>query len=283
MGRNKTTTMPDTLREYELSRKDHVVYALGDPRTGMIRYVGCTQNLGKRYSDHIRNREANAPKKEWIDELKAAGMQPTLIILEKGLNQKHAYTRERYWIAQHSKKGELLNRILPTRVPAHGLEPRVNISKTIEEVGKTEQFYTLDEAAMLLDLRQYKLRNLARSGTIKGVKIEERWYFERSYIDAHPWLLDRNTHISIHEYKKAEWYTRVTAADLVRRKKPPKSYNTIDEYYDFDHLDSLVSQGIIVMRYLGTAPLYSKENVDSYRAKIREEKRVLSLSTRTSP
>lgn len=57
------------------------VYVLVDPRTGEWRYVGRTKNLGSRLSVHMTARFENKRKTAWIDELRAAGLRPRLMVV----------------------------------------------------------------------------------------------------------------------------------------------------------------------------------------------------------
>ena len=59
----------------------HFIYVLKDPRTGDVRYVGCTVDMQKRLSDHV-----NKPLKcirQWIWELKSLGLIPKIESVER--------------------------------------------------------------------------------------------------------------------------------------------------------------------------------------------------------
>jgi hypothetical protein len=80
------------------------VYALKDPRTGQIRYVGSTiQEPHRRFQKHlvIAAQGINMTHKyNWIRELLNAGLRPELVVLETTTNA-HVYEREQQWIAQY--------------------------------------------------------------------------------------------------------------------------------------------------------------------------------------
>lgn len=66
--------------------KDAYVYALVDPRTKEIRYIGCTTNPKQRYWSHKHlssDWAASILKQEWIIELRDLGLVPLFAILEK--------------------------------------------------------------------------------------------------------------------------------------------------------------------------------------------------------
>lgn len=78
-------------------RREWHVYALRDPRSNAIRYVGITTNLQKRYSSHLKAKDAT-PRGIWIRELLAANLAPILEVLETG-EDADCQTPERRWIA----------------------------------------------------------------------------------------------------------------------------------------------------------------------------------------
>lgn len=58
------------------------IYALLDPRTREIRYIGKTDKLAARLRLHIRTRE-NTYKSHWIQSLVAKGLRPIMQIIDK--------------------------------------------------------------------------------------------------------------------------------------------------------------------------------------------------------
>lgn len=62
---------------YAQPESTHYIYALIDPRTGARRYVGRTAHPRKRLQRHISERA-----KDWIKDLHAVGLAPTMEVLE---------------------------------------------------------------------------------------------------------------------------------------------------------------------------------------------------------
>lgn len=61
------------------------IYALVDPRTEAIRYVGWAFNPQKRLADHVaKARKADTHKDRWLRQLAAGGAVPVLQVLETG-------------------------------------------------------------------------------------------------------------------------------------------------------------------------------------------------------
>lgn len=112
--RNKTEFL--TLGMQEI-KADYFVYALIDPRDQSIRYIGMSHQPEKRLIDHTRDdkqSKQNRQKHAWCQELKQAGLEPTLKIIEKIKNTRtFAFTRETYWIRFYQKKGAPLLNIHP--------------------------------------------------------------------------------------------------------------------------------------------------------------------------
>lgn len=85
--------------------KQYAIYKLLDPRTLEVRYIGCTtQPLLVRLQTHMRQETGSfkyAPKPIWIEELKACGLLPRIVLIE----QTYDIERECYWIRYFRKIG----------------------------------------------------------------------------------------------------------------------------------------------------------------------------------
>lgn len=77
-------------------------YALVDPRTLEIKYIGITKNISSRLADHIRiaknNSDTNLHKRFWIKQLLELNLEPELIILET-CSVEDSSNSEVWWIA----------------------------------------------------------------------------------------------------------------------------------------------------------------------------------------
>lgn len=77
--------------------KRRVIYALVDPDTDVVLYVGASLDAEARLAQHrARPSRRLAP---WIEKLKAAGKRPTLHVLERVV-ARDWQRRERWWIAR---------------------------------------------------------------------------------------------------------------------------------------------------------------------------------------
>jgi hypothetical protein len=76
-----------------------VVYALSDPRTKCVRYVG-KSTWGLRRAQTTRACPTNAPFREWMTGLRSVGLNATISILEELPDASWLDDAESFWIAQ---------------------------------------------------------------------------------------------------------------------------------------------------------------------------------------
>lgn len=83
--------------------KTTYIYALLDPRTNEIKYVGKSDYPKARYKTHCK-RTDNKHLMNWIKQLKRENLQPSLMTLEECDNSIWQ-ERERYWIKYYREQG----------------------------------------------------------------------------------------------------------------------------------------------------------------------------------
>jgi hypothetical protein len=85
------------------------IYALGEPGTSEVRYVGKTANLQQRLSAHLAD-VTNSKKGHWLQELRAQDKKPTLMVLETlDCEDKFVWIEcEKKWIAHFKQLGFVL-------------------------------------------------------------------------------------------------------------------------------------------------------------------------------
>lgn len=84
------------------------IYALIDPRTNEVRYVGWAFDARQRFCKHIRlAKKERSHKANWIKQLVQLELEPRLAILEEGTGD-WAFA-ERKWIAYYRATGLLTN------------------------------------------------------------------------------------------------------------------------------------------------------------------------------
>ncbi len=93
-------------RSERLYPPGQVIYALIDPRTDSIRYVGGTHQPAKRLAEHVgKGSGENRHLRRWIEELREAGLQPTMHILEQVTDDEFVLEREYRWILKLVRDG----------------------------------------------------------------------------------------------------------------------------------------------------------------------------------
>ncbi len=84
--------------------REWTIYALADPRTGCVRYVGWAYQPNKRLSDHIyKAQKEKTHKANWLNQLSRLGVRPLLVELEKGTGDWGE--AERRWIKHFISNG----------------------------------------------------------------------------------------------------------------------------------------------------------------------------------
>jgi hypothetical protein len=82
-----------------------VVYALENPMTGVVRYVGRTRrDLRARYRQHLNRAakgEGSVAVDAWISKLAAYGLRPALRVLEEVTDGDDGAEEEGYWIERY--------------------------------------------------------------------------------------------------------------------------------------------------------------------------------------
>jgi len=100
------------LEQPEWLAKQYQIYALIDPRDQAIRYVGVSNDVKRRFYEHLQCFGIGQQERHWIEELRQLGLSPLIQILETiqiSANQREAaYKRERYWINEMLRRGHLL-------------------------------------------------------------------------------------------------------------------------------------------------------------------------------
>jgi hypothetical protein len=99
------------IQTYQAATAEPVaIYALADPRTGEVRYVGKAIDPAKRLQQHLSRFQLTyykSHKNSWLQSLLDAGVRPTLHILELVASQD-ANTAEIRWIAKAAAMGARL-------------------------------------------------------------------------------------------------------------------------------------------------------------------------------
>jgi predicted GIY-YIG superfamily endonuclease len=89
------------------------IYALLEPDSDDVRYIGKADNPKSRLSEHVNYRaESRTYKSHWIQSLQKQGKNPKLVILEE-VPVEQWQEAERRWVAHYQEKGARLTNIHP--------------------------------------------------------------------------------------------------------------------------------------------------------------------------
>lgn len=88
----------------------YTIYALVDPRDHTTRYIGITDDVYSRFSQHVQCKGDNPEKDAWIIELRAYQLMVIMQSIETAETFAEAREREDHWIHYHLSNGaKLLN------------------------------------------------------------------------------------------------------------------------------------------------------------------------------
>lgn len=87
------------------------IYTLTDPRTGLVKYVGKTNDPAYRLRKHLTEKN-NTYKCQWVKGLKALGLQPILEIIDE-CSLSDWEQKERFYIRLYKAIGANLVNTLP--------------------------------------------------------------------------------------------------------------------------------------------------------------------------
>lgn len=82
------------------------IYALSDPESGEIRYIGKAQDSQKRLKGHLLETRRKSPLYDWIASLRAKGSTPDIQVLMVSWDWRAS---EKQMIAQYRETHRLLN------------------------------------------------------------------------------------------------------------------------------------------------------------------------------
>ena|SRR5260221_9952564 len=89
----------------------YTVYELVDPRDNVTRYIGITNDVYRRFSQHVHCIGNNHAKNAWIEELKTLQLVFIMRAIVQTPDAREASRQEKYWIRYHIKQGTLLTNI----------------------------------------------------------------------------------------------------------------------------------------------------------------------------
>lgn len=154
---------------YTVPEGQCAIYALVDPESKAVRYVGQSVCPAFRFYGHIKGVPGDRPeKREWIDGLVERRLEPELRILEL-VPKTEAYAREQEWIARYRQEGApLVNGVL-------GGRGRQKLTAAQQRTIKLGAWFSPEEAVLLAKIAKKKgcsESHVLREGLLKLAKEE---------------------------------------------------------------------------------------------------------------
>ena len=112
------------------------IYSLLDPDTLEIRYIGQTDNIKRRYSDHLRrsllkeDNEYHTYKSRWIRKLLNNNKKPIIEVIDECISLVESNKKEKYWVDVLTKDGFRLTNSHVSDVTNYSKETRNKISNS---------------------------------------------------------------------------------------------------------------------------------------------------------
>lgn len=122
----------------KLNSETTFIYALVDPNTQQIRYVGKSNDPQVRLYRHFREK-GNTYKVKWLQSLKEKGQTPEILILEE-VHVSQWQERESYWISFYRAQGLDLANGTDGGDGIHGMKHTPEARAKISEAGKGNQY-----------------------------------------------------------------------------------------------------------------------------------------------
>lgn len=145
-----------------MGEREHYIYALTEPDTGEIRYIGQTPNPEQRFRRHSYSK-SGSPVRRWIRSLALTGKTPGAVLLCRvGPNEDPLDVEQRFISANASAR--LLNRVdrlsdYTVLAAVRAMLEAGETAPTTRELGK--------RLGVSFDSINYRLRRLERRGLIR--------------------------------------------------------------------------------------------------------------------
>ena len=171
----------------------YYLYTLAHPNTNEIKYVGKTNNIAKRYSNHL-NDKSKSYKNSWIKSLLNEGLLPIIEILEEFDNELDCYNAEIYWIEQLKIWGFNLTNLQIGGIGGNSeslkLDRNPNAKISVETVLSIKNYLlnsnkTINEIAEIHNCKPPTVHNI-KYGTwseITGFTGKEKWIRKNSILN----------------------------------------------------------------------------------------------------
>jgi hypothetical protein len=153
-----------------------IIYGLIDPRTNQLRYVGQTNNLQKRFKEHIYHSElkrSTTHKHNWIRGLVSEGLKPDIEVLDVVSLDQSGYW-EGWWMNYMEAIGcNLVNSLKVGQTVVHNELSRKKIAEGLRGKKYTKRKFT-DHGNKKYDINVDFLKSLYISENMTKAQVASR-------------------------------------------------------------------------------------------------------------
>lgn len=132
------------------------IYTLSDPNTLEVRYIGQTNDINRRYNDHVasslneNSSTFKTHKARWIKKLVDVGNKPIISIIDECNTLEESNKLEKFYIEKYTNDGYKLTNSYSTDVTEFSIDTRKKMSdaklgKSLEELHGVEKARELKE------------------------------------------------------------------------------------------------------------------------------------------
>lgn len=220
--------------------KHMYIYALLDPMSHEIRYIGKTNNIIERYRNHIREK-SNCHRVNWISSLKKKNLIPSFIILQE-CEDNESDVVERQYIKEYREKGYDLTNNTDGGDGNYKFTPDVIEKLSRQRVGKKQSAETIAKRVQHLhkSVLQYDLEG----------NFIKKWDSIKSAAEAFNISYQNITAAISGKYRMAANYqwsldseNFVTKIDSVRKVERPTKRRAVLYYDNFGNVTQFSSIG----------------------------------------
>lgn len=145
--------------------KQAYIYALKDPRTNEVRYIGITTNPKQRYIAHCSHHTRADAKGKWIKELKSANMKPKMEILED-CDLEDGFQREHEVILEYVRVGA--NLLQETIIPPREQPTIKRMFSVSEEIANALDEYVAEQKSQQRNINASEVARQALYDFLEG-------------------------------------------------------------------------------------------------------------------
>ncbi|WP_407501284.1 GIY-YIG nuclease family protein [Elizabethkingia anophelis] len=151
-----------------MESKIYYIYALVDPISNDVKYIGCTQNLKVRYSYHINDVHSDRLKSKWTLSLRNKGLKPILKELDSTTSVEHAIKLEQKYFKDFDNGQTVCSS--PERF-RYARSYKRHINKSMRLKAKTVEEYLINNTTFKLSRIANEMYNHKWSSTTLNNKL----------------------------------------------------------------------------------------------------------------